>query len=79
MALYEWTFTDGSAATGKTVERAYDRPGSYSEVLKVTDSRGQVDYDFAVVRWWTRRGPRISLPRSTRPSRRPWAFARAIR
>ena len=49
LTRYEWTCSDGSTATGRTVERAYDRPGSYSEVLKVTDSGGQVDYDFAVV------------------------------
>jgi murein DD-endopeptidase MepM/ murein hydrolase activator NlpD len=46
---YEWTFTDGTMARGPTVERAYDRPGEYSEVLKVVDDRGNVDYDFAVV------------------------------
>jgi hypothetical protein len=27
----------------------YQQPGSYSEVLKVTDSRGNVAYDFAMV------------------------------
>ena len=31
------------------MERAYDKPGEYSEVLKVVDARGRVDYDFAVV------------------------------
>jgi murein DD-endopeptidase MepM/ murein hydrolase activator NlpD len=46
---YEWTFTDGTAATGSRVERAYDKPGEYSEVLKVVDARGRVDYDFALV------------------------------
>jgi murein DD-endopeptidase MepM/ murein hydrolase activator NlpD len=46
---YEWTFTDGSTATGPLIERAYDRPGSYSEILKVVDSQGRVDYDFAMV------------------------------
>ena len=46
---YEWTFTDGTTATGPRVERTYDQPGEYSEVLKVVDARGRVDYDFAVV------------------------------
>ena len=46
---YEWTFCEGGSAEGATVERTYDRPGSYSEILKVTDATGQVDYDFAVV------------------------------
>jgi hypothetical protein len=46
---YEWTFTDGTTATGPQVERTYSRLGTYSEILKVTDSEGRVDYDFAVV------------------------------
>jgi hypothetical protein len=46
---FEWTFTDGTAATGPRVERTYERPGEYSEVLKVVDAKGRVDYDFAVV------------------------------
>jgi hypothetical protein len=44
-----WTFTDGTTATGPKVSRTYDTPGTYSEILKVTDDRGHVDYDFAVV------------------------------
>ena len=39
IARFEWTFTDGTTATGPQVERTYDRPGVYSEVLKVTDRR----------------------------------------
>jgi murein DD-endopeptidase MepM/ murein hydrolase activator NlpD len=49
IASFEWTFGDGTTATGPKVERIYARPGSYSEVLKVTDRAGHVDYDFAVV------------------------------
>src|SRR5438874_2604635 len=49
VARYDWTFTDGSTARGPAVERAYSQSGAYSEILKVTDSRGEVDYDFAVV------------------------------
>ncbi len=49
IANHEWTFGDGSKATGPKVERRYDKPGVYSEVLKVTDDQGNVDYDFAVV------------------------------
>src|SRR5262249_15261297 len=45
----EWTFTDGSTGTGPTVTRVYGKPGTYSEILKVTDSRGHSSYDFAVV------------------------------
>ena len=46
---YEWSFADGSRGTGATVERTYAKPGVYSEILKVTDSSGRHDYDFAVV------------------------------
>jgi hypothetical protein len=46
---YEWTFSDGSSAVGPTVERSYAQPGEYSEILKITDDQGEVDYDFAVV------------------------------
>src|SRR5262249_48840985 len=49
IASWEWTFTDGKTATGATVERTYARPGVYSEVLKVADGEGRIDYDFAVV------------------------------
>jgi murein DD-endopeptidase MepM/ murein hydrolase activator NlpD len=46
---YEWTFTDGTTATGSAVSREYASPGLYSEALKVTDDRGNVEYDFAQV------------------------------
>jgi murein DD-endopeptidase MepM/ murein hydrolase activator NlpD len=49
IASFEWTFGDGTKATGPKVERTYARPGEYSEILKVTDRSGRVDYDFAVV------------------------------
>jgi murein DD-endopeptidase MepM/ murein hydrolase activator NlpD len=46
---YEWSFTDGSMGNGSTIKRTYEKPGTYSEILKVTDSRGHSSYDFAVV------------------------------
>jgi murein DD-endopeptidase MepM/ murein hydrolase activator NlpD len=49
IAAYDWAFTDGTRAAGATAERTYARPGVYSEVLKVTDGDGRIDYDFAVV------------------------------
>jgi hypothetical protein len=49
IARYEWTFTDGTTASDPRVERVYEQPGEYSEVLKVTDDRGHVAYDFAIV------------------------------
>jgi murein DD-endopeptidase MepM/ murein hydrolase activator NlpD len=49
IARYEWTLADGSSATGPAVTRRYGKAGTYSEILKVTDSRGHISYDFAVV------------------------------
>lgn len=46
---YDWTFTDGTKASGDGIQRKYARPGSYSEILKVTDEKGHVAYDFAAV------------------------------
>lgn len=46
---YEWRFTDGTTAEGATVERSYTKPGVYSEILKITDADGRIDYDFAIV------------------------------
>lgn len=46
---FDWTFTDGAKADGEKVRRTYEKPGVYSEVLKVTDAAGRIDYDFAVV------------------------------
>ena len=50
IARYDWTFdSGGGSAEGATVIRTYAKPGTYSEILKVTDSSGAVDYDFAIV------------------------------
>jgi len=49
IARYEWTFTNGEKAAGAKVERAYSQPGTYSEILKITDERGGVAYDFETV------------------------------
>jgi murein DD-endopeptidase MepM/ murein hydrolase activator NlpD len=49
IARFEWTFTDGGNASGKSVERSYPQPGTYSEILKITDDRGHTDYDFETV------------------------------
>jgi len=46
---YEWTFWDGGTAAGPTAERTYAQPGTYSEILKITDDRGRTDYDFETV------------------------------
>ena len=46
---YEWTFTEGGGASGERVERVYEKPGTYAEILKITDQAGRVDYDFMAV------------------------------
>ncbi|MBN1846317.1 MAG: peptidoglycan DD-metalloendopeptidase family protein [Sedimentisphaerales bacterium] len=58
----DWTFGDGATATGATVERTYARPGEYSEIVKVTDSAGRRDYDFAVVYVIDREHPELTPP-----------------
>lgn len=47
---YSWTFSDGKTARGPTVQHRYTKPGCYSEILKVIDKDGNIDYDFASVR-----------------------------
>jgi len=49
IARFEWTFTGGGNATGQSIERIYTQPGTYSEILKITDDRGHTDYDFETV------------------------------
>ena len=46
---WRWTLSDGTTAEGPTVRRTYPKPGTYSEILEVTDARGRKAYDFSVV------------------------------
>jgi len=46
---YEWSFDDGSKATGPKVTHVFQNQGRYCPTLKVTDEDGNVDYDFAKV------------------------------
>ena len=46
---FEWTFHDGTTATGPMVHKRYDAPGYFSEILKVEDDHGNVEYDFVHV------------------------------
>jgi hypothetical protein len=73
---YDWSFTDGTKATGATVERTYARSGEYSEILKVTDGRGEVDYDFAVVLVIDKSAPE-QLPPTIHPAFAPTTGIRA--
>jgi murein DD-endopeptidase MepM/ murein hydrolase activator NlpD len=49
ISAFDWTFQDASTASGPLVTRSYTRPGTYSEILRVTDDRGNHAWDFAVV------------------------------
>lgn len=46
---FDWTLTGGARAKGAITERVYDKPGVYSEILRISDGAGRIDYDFAVV------------------------------
>jgi murein DD-endopeptidase MepM/ murein hydrolase activator NlpD len=54
---YDWTFTEGGSASGERVERVYEKPGTYAEILKVSDQAGRVDYDFMAVQVLDRAHP----------------------
>src|SRR5436309_2711308 len=76
VARYEWTFTDGTRASGPTVERTYAQSGEYSEILKITDARGEADYDFAVVLVIDKSAP-DQLPPTIHPAYAPTLNIRA--
>ena len=59
---FDWSFSDGSSREGPVQERIYSEPGEYSEILKITDDRGNVDYDFTVVQVYDRIHPNRSIP-----------------
>jgi murein DD-endopeptidase MepM/ murein hydrolase activator NlpD len=80
IARYEWTVTDGPASLGTTTEgvrldRRYTKPGTYSEILKITDDAGRVDYDFAVVQVLDRDHP-ADVPQSIHAAYAPTFHAK---
>jgi hypothetical protein len=62
IASYQWSLTDGRKADGATVTQRYPYSGEYSEILKVTDDEGRVDYDFAIVQVIDREHPELLPP-----------------
>lgn len=46
---YEWTFEDGSTASGATVTHTYDQTGTYEPTVEVTDDGGQTAEDSVTV------------------------------
>ena len=59
---YEWTFTDGVKANGAIQKRKYAEAGEYSEILKVTDSKGNMDYDFTYIQVYDKEDPAKIVP-----------------
>jgi hypothetical protein len=62
IASYSWTFSDGKSARGPTATRIYTKPGTYSEMLRVSDKDGNLDVDFAVIRVRDPKHPEHKLP-----------------
>ncbi len=77
ISRFEWTFSDGSSAKGPVVTRVYTHPGTYSEILKVTDNRGRNAYDFAVVQIVGRQSGEQDLPPTIHASYWPTIDVRA--
>ena len=46
---YQWQWSDGTVSTEPIVTRHYEKPGKYSEILRVVDGQGNIAYDFANV------------------------------
>lgn len=59
---FEWNFSDGTQAMGAVQKRKFNKPGLYSEILKITDTIGNIDYDFSVVQVIDRESPNEPVP-----------------
>jgi len=59
---YEWILSNGQTAEGTLAKIVYDKAGEYSEILKITDSKGNIDYDFTDVFVHDRKNPAESFP-----------------
>jgi murein DD-endopeptidase MepM/ murein hydrolase activator NlpD len=73
---HEWRFSDGGDASARTLSRRYSQPGSYSEILKVTNGKGQIAYDFAIVQVLDREHP-DRIPPTIHPAYAPTQGLRA--
>jgi murein DD-endopeptidase MepM/ murein hydrolase activator NlpD len=63
IARTEWILTDGTSVAGMTAKKSYERPGTYSEVLKVVDSNGNVAFDFSLIEVVNPKAPQELPPR----------------
>lgn len=58
---YRWEFSDGSSASGPVAEKAFDRPGVHTAVLRIEDDRGGRDADVCRARIYTAGRPEDML------------------
>lgn len=49
VASYTWSFDDGTSATGETVGKIFHSTGIYTVTLTITDNRGTIATDTAIV------------------------------
>ena len=59
---FRWDLHDGDVVENARATKTYDREGSYSEMLTVTDGRGQTDVDFCVVQVLPQDGDSAKTP-----------------
>lgn len=55
---YEWILSNQTNAFGAKHKMKYELPGTYSEILKITDSKGNIDYDFMLIQVLDRVDPK---------------------
>lgn len=67
---YDWLLHDGTTASGSKHRRRYDRAGTFSEVVKVTDDAGNIAYDFGIVQV-VERDKEDELPPTIHPTYAP--------
>ncbi len=65
---YEWSFDDGTNTTGVTTTHSFERPGTHSVRLSVTDADGDTDTVVESVDSGVRWARRLSLPVSSAPT-----------
>ena len=58
IASYEWILSNKTSVSEVTHKIKYELPGTYSEILKVTDIKGNVDYDFVPIQVLDRKDPK---------------------
>lgn len=59
---YAWTFSDGKTVRRPVAEHRYTKPGTYCEILRVSDKDHNVDVDFAQIRVRDPQHPEHKLP-----------------